>query len=444
MNTDMTQGSPASVLWRFSMPMLLSVVFQQLYNIVDSVVAGRFIGEDALAAVGASYPVTMLFMAVATGCNIGCGVIFSQLFGAKELKRLKTAISTSFISVLALAAFLTIVGLAACGPILNALSTPQNIFSDSAVYLNIYILGLLFLFLYNLCNAVFVSFGDSRTPLYFLIGSSVANIIADVVFVVTFKMGVAGVAWATFMCQGAASLLALFAVSKRIKGIKTEPYSRFSSRELARISKIAIPSILQQSFVSVGNLFIQSLVNSFGSAVVAGYSAAVKLNTFALTGFTTLGSSMSSFTAQNIGAGKPQRVKQGFKAGVGMTVGIALVFFGCYFGLSKEMIGIFITTPSGEALEQGVLMLRIISPFYLAVCLKLIADGVLRGAGCMGSFMVATFTDLILRVILAYVFAPSLGALGIWLSWPVGWIIAAILSLTFYFKGGWKTKSMLK
>lgn len=426
------------------MPMLLSVVFQQLYNIVDSVVAGRFIGEDALAAVGASYPVTMLFMAVATGCNIGCGVILSQLFGAKNLQRLKTAISTSFISVLTLAAVLTAVGFFICKPILKLLATPENIFSDSAVYLNIYIFGLIFLFLYNLCTAVFTALGDSRTPLYFLIGSSAANIAADIIFVVTFKMGVAGVAWATFMCQGAASFLALFAVSKRIRDIKTEPFKRFSVRELARISKIAVPSILQQSFISVGNLFIQSLVNSFGSAVVAGYSAAIKLNTFALTGFTTLGSSISSFTAQNIGAGKPDRVKQGFKAGTVMTMGIAAVFFGCYFVFSKEMIGIFITTPSGEALEQGMLMLRIISPFYLAVCLKLMADGVLRGAGCMGSFMAATFTDLILRVALAFVLSPLLGSAGIWLSWPIGWVIAAVLSLVFYARGNWKTKSLEK
>ena len=200
MITDMSQGRPAAILWRFTIPMLLSAVFQQLYNVADSVVAGRFVGEDALAAVGASFPITMIFMAVALGSNTGCSVIISQLFGAKETARMKTAVSTSVIAILALSALLTAGGFLFCEPLMRLLGTPENVFADSQLYLNVYIGGLTFLFLYNICTGVFTALGDSRTPLYFLVASSLANIVMDVVFVVCFHMGVGGVAWATFLC----------------------------------------------------------------------------------------------------------------------------------------------------------------------------------------------------------------------------------------------------
>ena len=198
---DLTEGKPAKQLWLFSMPMLLSVVFQQMYNIVDSVVAGQCVGEDALAAVGSSYPITMIFMAIATGMNIGCSVIISQYFGAKKLREMKTAISTSLIAVLGISVILTIGGLAFCHPLLGLLNTPENIFADSRLYLQVYLYGLVFLFLYNICNGIFTALGDSKTPLYFLIASSLGNIALDLLFVIEFKMGVGGVAWATFLCR---------------------------------------------------------------------------------------------------------------------------------------------------------------------------------------------------------------------------------------------------
>ena len=314
-------------------------------------------------------------------------------------------------------------------------------FADSQLYLNVYIGGLTFLFLYNICTGVFTALGDSRTPLYFLIASSLANIVMDVVFVVCFHMGVGGVAWATFLCQGVASVLAAWTLFRRLRGVPApERHPLFSWRMLGRIARIAVPSILQQSFISVGNLFIQSLVNSFGSAVVAGYSAAVKLNTFALTGFTTLGNGLSSFTAQNIGAGRPERVKQGFRAGAGMTLCVAVPFIAAFVFAGPQMVRLFLSAPSADALAQGTLFLNIVAPFYVLISLKLAADGVLRGAGCMGQFMTATFTDLILRVILAFLLAPRFGAAGIWMSWPLGWAVAAALSLGFYFTGGWRKR----
>lgn len=229
MVTDMTVGKPARILWAFSLPILCSSIFQQLYNMADSVVAGRFAGEDALAAVGASFPVTMIFMAVALGCSVGCSVVISQLFGGRLYREMKTAVSTSFIAILTLSVVLTVLALIFCSPLMVLLNTPQNIFSDSALYLRIYILGLLFLFLYNISTGVFTALGDSKTPLYLLIASSVGNILLDLLFVAVFQMGVGGVAWATFLAQGAASVLACLVLFKRLKKSRRLGKQRFSA-----------------------------------------------------------------------------------------------------------------------------------------------------------------------------------------------------------------------
>lgn len=214
MNKDLTAGKPQSVLWRFSIPMFVSVIFQQLYNIADSVIAGKFAGEDALAAVGASYPITMIFMAIAVGSNIGCSVLISQYFGAKWYKEMKTAVSTTLLASLTLSAVLTAVGLAGSRGLMIMINTPDNIFADGDLYLRIYIGGFVFLFLYNVATGIFTSLGDSKTPLYFLIGSSIGNIFLDMLFVAVFHWGVAGVAWATFLAQGIACVLALITLKK--------------------------------------------------------------------------------------------------------------------------------------------------------------------------------------------------------------------------------------
>lgn len=436
---DLTVGKPDEVLWKFSIPMFISVIFQQMYNIADSVIAGKFAGEDALAAVGASYPITMIFMAIAVGSNIGCSVVISQLFGAKRYEKMKTAIYTTLISSVVLSAVLTILGLFGTDSLMRMIQTPENIFKDGALYLEIYIGGFLFLFLYNICTGIFQSLGDSRTPLYFLIGSSIGNVVLDTWFVAGFHWGVAGVAWATFLAQGIACVLAFFTLLLRLRNIKTEKKAAlFSLEMLGKVSRVAVPSILQQSFVSVGNIFIQSLINGYGSSVIAGYSAAVKLNTFTITSFTTLANGLSSFTAQNIGAGMTERVKEGFRAGVKMAMLVAVPFFVAFFFLGELMILMFMNEGGSMAMSTGVAFLGIVSPFYFVISLKLMADGVLRGAGDMGRFMIATFTDLVLRVVLAYVLSYWYGTTGIWISWPIGWTVAMVLSVGFYKMGRWQ------
>lgn len=440
MITDMSEGKPHKVLLKFSMPLLLSAIFQQLYNIADTVIAGRCLGEDALAAVGSSFPITMIFMAIALGSTNGASILISHLFGEKKLTDMKTAIFTSFISIGTLSLILTLVGIVFCNPMLEGLKTNADIMEASTDYLKIYTLGLIFLFLYNVATCVFSSLGDSKTPLILLICSSVGNVILDLVLVEWCNMGVGALALATLIAQGIASVAATVILFNRIKKIENKgKYSYFSLNTLKRISRLAVPGILQQSFVSVGNLFIQSIINSFDiTAVTAGYTAAVKLNTFAVTMFTTMAGGVGNYTAQNVGAGKNDRVKSGFRAGLLMAETVAVMCSLICVLMPDQLIGIFAENPTEKVLETGRSFLLIISPFYFTVCAKLIADNVLKGAGTMLFFMTSTMTDLVLRVVLAFILSDMWGVIGVWWSWPIGWGVSCGLALFFYFKGYWK------
>ena len=434
MNKDLTVGKTDTVLWKFCLPLFGSIVFQQMYNIADSLVAGKFIGENALAAVGNSYEITLIFIAFAFGCNMGCSIIVSQLYGAKKYSRLKTAVSTSCISSGIVCGLLMLIGLLGCSPLLHIIHTPDNVFADSKLYLDIYVWGLPFVFFYNISTGIFSALGDSKTPFYFLAASSTANIAVDILFVKAFDMGVAGVAWATFICQGISCILAVITVLKRLNNIKADEKCPLFDWELEKkIAKIAIPSILQQSFISIGNIMIQSVINSFGASVMAGYSAAIKLNNLVITSFSTIGNGISNFTAQNLGAKQFGRIKEGFKSGLKMVWLFCIPFCLLYILLGKTLLLLFMEKGSTEALLTGQQFLWMVAPFYFVVSAKLVADAILRGIGAMWQFMVATFTDLILRVVLAFVFSGITGsALGIWCAWPVGWSIAMVISVCFY------------
>lgn len=440
MNKDLTVGKPGTVLCKFCLPLFGSIIFQQLYNIADSFVAGKFIGDNALAAVGNSYEITLIFIAFAFGCNIGCSVIAAQLFGAKKYNDLKSAVFTSVISSSILCILLMLIGILACDGLLRLINTPEDVFADSKLYLDIYIYGLPFVFLYNVATGIFSALGDSKTPFIFLACSSISNIAVDILFVTAFKMSVAGVAWATFLCQGISCVLALLFIFFRFKKIKTQDKIKiFSVTHLKSFSIVAIPSILQQSFISIGNIIIQSVINSFGPAVMAGYSASVKLNNMVITSLTTLGNGISNYTAQNLGAGEYARIKAGFKAGLKLVWLLCVPIVLLYEVGAEQLVHIFLESTKGEAMDTGVIFLRIISPFYFIVAAKLVSDGILRGAGLMKKFMIATFTDLFLRVGLAEVLSrTALKTTGIWISWPIGWTIAAIISIVFYVKIKWE------
>ena len=432
MTKDLTIGKPGPVLWQFCLPMFGSMIFQQLYNVADSLVAGKFLGETALAAVGNAYEITLLFIAISFGCNIGCSVITAQKFGAKRYGELKTTVYTALIGCGALCAGAMALGLGCLDWLLRLIHTPEDVFDDCGAYLTIYILSLPFVFYYNVATGIFSAMGDSRTPFCFLAASSVANIGMDVLFVAVFGLGVPGVAWATLICQGVSCILAVLLVLRRLRELKcAEKPALFSWRILKQTARVAVPSMMQQSFISVGNMVIQSIINPYGSAVMAGYSAAVKLNNLIITSFTTIGNGMSNFTAQNLGAGRMDRVKEGRMAGLKMVWLLCvpvtvLYFFGC-----DLLVKLFLNSGAAEAMETGHAFLRTVAPFYWVAATKFISDGVLRGRGLMGRFMASTFAALLLRVVLAYAFSGLFGSNGIWYAWPIGWALGTLLSSLF-------------
>ena len=429
---ELTKGHPFKVMLHFSLPLFVSVVFQQFYSLADSMIAGVYAGEDALAAIGASYPVTMVFMSVCFGWNIGISIVTSRFFGASDDKKLCEAVKTALIASIVCSLVLTIAGLLSGKAMLGLLDTPENIFKDSSVYLNIYLLGFVFLFFYNVCNGIFTSMGDSLTPLLLLIASSVANVILDLLFVGRFHMGVAGAAWATFIAQGIVGVISFIVLLRRILRSYGAVFksSRFSGKALGLLIRMSVPSILQQAFVSVGNLFIQSFVNSFESSVCAGYTAAIKLNTFAVNSSFTFGNAMSTYAGQNLGAGKIDRIKSGLRYNVIMNIVLAFLFSAAFLIFALPLISMFMDSEQSTlAIATGVDFIHIVAPFYVFMAVKLSSDGALRGMGKMNAFMISTFLDLLLRIVFSAVLKGPFKATGIWMSWPTGWIIGCVVSL---------------
>ena len=430
---DLSVGNPYKLMWLYSLPLIGSVIFQQRYNMADTVIAGRAINDFALAAVGASYPVTMIFMAIALGCNLGCSVIVSRLFGQKHYTEVRESVSTILISVAVLGVVATGIGIGIGSPIMLLLRTPESILADALAYLYIYIGGFLFVLVYNVCTGIYTALGDSMTPFIFLVASSLGNIGLDLLFVLAFDMGVAGLAWATFICQGLAAVLCMLALLMRMRKIGGDRKPKLFSRKLlAGMCAVAIPSVLQQSFISVGNLFIQALVNGHGELVLAGYTAAIKLNTFFLTTLTTVTGAMSSYVAQNLGAQKPERLKQGLLACCSVCAVMIIPFMVFYLAFPETALLLFTQDVEGEAMTTGVQFLHMVVPFYAVVSVKMLFDAVMRGSERMVAFMITTLFDLVIRVVLCFVFDPGMGMgpYGLWLSWPIGWSAATVLSIT--------------
>lgn len=441
---DMTIGNPAKVVFSFAVPMILGNVFQQLYNIVDSLVVGNFVGSKALASVGASYPIVFLFVAIALGASTGCSVVISQMFGAKQIGEMKTAIYTALFSIMFLSIFLMICGMLISKPILSLLKTPIDILGDAEIYLKIYFLGIVFLFMYNMLTAVFNALGDSKTPLYFLILSSVVNIALDLLFVIQFNMGVAGVAWATLISQALSSTLSLLFLLKKIKDIQSdEPHNLFNVDILKRMGKIAIPSVIQQSIVSLGMLFVQALINSFGSTVVAGYTAATKIDSIAMMPTLNISNAMSAFTAQNIGAKKPERVKKGYHASLAMMAVICILITSILYLFGENFIGMFVDSNTNQdVISVGVEYLKVVSIFYIVMGGMFTTNGVLRGSGDVKAFMTSTLANFFSRVAFAYILSNFIGAKAVWWAIPIGWTVGLSISFIRYKSGKWTKKSI--
>ncbi|MBE7727549.1 MAG: MATE family efflux transporter [Enterocloster citroniae] len=454
---DLTEGKPGISLLLFALPMILGNLFQQLYNMADSMIVGNFVGEDALAAVGASYALTNVFIMVAIGGGNGVSVLISQYLGARQYGRMKTSVSTSLITFLCISLMLGWAGFGFNGLILDVLHTPDNILEQARLYLGIYFLGLPFLFMYNILAAVFNAMGDSRTPLGFLVFSSMLNVALDLTSVTLLGMGVDGVAIATVFSQGISALLLFCILIKRLKGYGTqekEGFKFYDMKMLGKGTRISVPSILQQSIVSVGRLLVQSVVNGFGSAALAGYSAGGRIESICIVPMSATGNAMATFTAQNMGAKRMDRVRQGYRASYiivaffALLIALALGLFkgpliGAFLGGTAGVAGGALGTASVTAFETGTGYLSGVCYFFLFVGLKACADGVLRGSGDMLVFTAANLVNLGIRVFAAFYFAPVWGVAAVWYSAPMGWIANYIISFLRYLTGKWREKRVI-
>lgn len=444
---DMLKDSPGKSLIFFAMPIILGNLFQQFYNMTDSIIVGRFVGENALAAVGASYSLTTVFIMIAIGSGMGASVLISQYMGAKEYYKMKTSVYTALISFLLVSIIMLIFGLLMKERLLIKLNTPSNILSDSVLYLEIYFIGLPFLFMYNVLSAVFNALGKSQIPLYLLIFSSVLNVFLDLYFVIEFEMGVAGVAIATVIAQGisaAASFAILIRTLKNFNDLNEKEVKLYNFSMLEKMVYIAIPSVLQQSIVSIGMLLVQSVVNRYGSSVLAGYSAGMRVESICIVPMIAAGNAISTFTAQNLGAGQIDRVRKGYKVGYKIIIAFAIIICIIISLLHSSIISAFVDPESGkEAFMVGSSYLKFIGFFFAFIGFKAVTDGVLRGSGDMVVFTLANLVNLGIRVFVAFQFAPAWGVQAVWYAVPMGWTANWLISFSRYLTGAWSKKNII-
>ncbi len=460
---SMLTDSPGKSLFFFALPMILGNLFQQFYSAVDSIIVGQFVGEDALAAVGASYSLTTVFIMIAIGGGIGASVIISQYLGAGLLKKMKTSVYTALISFLAVSIVLGTAGLLLSRSILTALNTPENILSDALLYLDIYFVGLPFLFMYNILSSVFNALGNSKTPLYLLIFSSLFNIVMDLVFVRGFGLGIGGAAVATVLAQGISAVVSFCLLLRTLKGYREEEGAAsekaggmdeeeerrgrklFDVQMLGNMIKVAIPSMLQQSIVSIGMLLVQSVVNGYGSSVLAGYTAGTRIESICIVPMIASGNAVSTFTAQNLGAGHPERVKKGYLAAVRMVVAFAVMICLILTFFHGNIVNAFLEEGSEAiAFETGNAYLSFIAFFFICIGLKAITDGVLRGAGDVVVFTLANLINLGIRVTVAFALSPVWGVQAVWFAIPMGWTTNYLISFVRYLSGKWSRKKLIQ
>lgn len=439
-NDYLITENPLKALIVFAIPMIIGNLFQQAYTMADSAIVGRLVGEKALAAVGAAYSLTNIFICVAIGGGMGASVIVSQYFGHGNYGKLKKTVYTALVSFLVISVMLGVIGLAFSKNIMIAMNTPVEVLDMSVTYLQIYFLGLPFLFMYNVLSSMFNALGKSRIPLYFLIFSSVFNIVLDWVFVADFALDVAGVAWATLIAQGVSVLGSFTVLRKELKKLEGASDGIFEAEELLPMAKIALPSILQQSTVSIGMMLVQSVVNSFGAESLAGFSAGMRIESISIVPMAAVGNAISSYTAQNIGAGQLKRVSKGYVQANKMVIFFGVVICVILELFPTQLITLFLGADGSQvAIATGYGYLVFMGFFFFMIGFKMAADGVLRGAGDMKLFTIANLVNLSIRVIMAMTLAPRFGIAWVWYAVPIGWTANFVISYLEYRTGKWKT-----
>jgi len=441
---DLTIGKEGKLIFGFAAPMLLGNIFQQLFSVVDSIVVGNFIGKEALAAVGASFPIIFVMVSLIIGLVMGTTVVIAQYFGAKDFVKVKRAIDTMYISSLVAGVIVTIAGLLLARPILRLLGLPQEIMPQATLYLRIYFSGIIIFFGYNGTSAILRGLGDSKTPLYFLIIATIANIILVLLFVGVFKWGIAGAAYATLLANGIAFGLAIFWLNKTHKLIRFAIRGMHFDREIFIHSvRIGLPTGIQQTFVALGNLALMGIVNTFGTNVIAGFSVASRLDSLAMVPAMSFSQAISTFVGQNIGANKIERIRTGLISTIKMS-GIVTIVTTIVIILWGHLIMSLFTNDS-EVIRIGDEYLTIVSIFYILFTLMFIFTGIMRGAGDTLIPMFFTLISLwIIRIPLAYFLSGKIGAAGIWWAIPAGWFVGLSLVFFYYRTGRWKTRSVVK
>ncbi|CAM2077709.1 MAG: Na+-driven multidrug efflux pump [uncultured Clostridium sp.] len=442
MTNDMTKGNPVKLILLFSIPLLIGNVFQQFYSMVDTIIVGRFVGVDALAAVGATGSMVFLVNGFATGLTSGFAVLVSQKFGAKDENGLRKAVASAVTLTVISVIVVTLVSLIGAKPLLKLMNTPENIMGDAHTYIKIIYGGVVATVAYNLIASILRALGDSKTPLYFLIVSSVLNVILDLVFIINFKMGVAGAAYATIISQGVSAILCLIYTYKKfiILRLKKEDFN-VKRKYYHKHLKIGIPMALQFSITSIGIMTVQAALNVFGSIVIASYTAASKALQLVMQPAITFGVTMATYCGQNLGAKEYGRIKEGVKECTKISIitsiiaGAVLIFLGKYF------VMMFISNPDAEILKYAQQVLDISAIFFIPLGLIFIYRNALQGIGDSFVPMMAGVYELVARAIVAFTLPRYLYFIGICLADPVAWFAAVIPLGITYFR---RIKSLLK
>jgi len=442
---DMTEGNEVSLMIKFSLPMLIGNIFQQFYNMVDSIIVGKFVNANALASIGVTSSISFLFFSLCLGLAVGVGIIIAQYFGARDDKNVKSAIANSIYVIGSTSIFISILGIFLARPVLEFMKTPVEILDDAVLYLQIIAGGTLAVGAYNAMSFILRALGDSKTPLFFLIIASVINVILDLVFVLVFGWGVAGAAIATIISQIAAATGCI------VFAVKTEYYFRLKKEELKvnkniikETIKVGLPVAIQNSTIAFSLLALQNIVNRFGRVAVASYTAVMRIEQLIQQPFNSLGAAMSTFSAQNMGANKIDRIKKGYHKMIFIIAAFALMaFLGAQFG-GRYIMRMFVNEE--DVIALGAKGIRISSCFYFFLGMIYITRGLLNGAGDTVYAMINGFVEVIGRVGFSSIlyFFPVFGVMSIWITTGLTWFITAGASVVRYIQGKWKTKSIVK
>ncbi|TQX66614.1 MATE family efflux transporter, partial [Clostridioides difficile] len=439
----LTTGHEGKSIFFFAMPMLIGSLFQQLYNTADSIIVGRFIGKEAMAAVSGANPIMFLLVAALMGVSLGFSILVSQFYGSGDLKKVKATIDTTYILLFIGSILISILGIVFGGPMLKLMNTPESVFAQSKLYLTIIFSGILFSAGYNSVSAILRGLGDSVTPLYFLIIATILNIVLDLTFIVVLRMGVEGVALATIMAQAVSFIISIIYLNKKHEVLKFKIKGIVYDNKIFKDGlRLGLPSGVQQMLFSIGNMALQFLVNSYGTSAMAAFGAGLRIENFISLPIMNLGSAVSTFVAQNIGAGENERVKKGIRESIKMTLVLAVTVIALILLFRENLIALFNTDK--DVIKIGSSYLFIIGPFFLFIGTSFVLSSAMKGAGDSMFALISSIVSLWLgRLPASYMLSKFFGTDGIWMGIPFGWTLGLIVTVIYYKKGHWKTKAIV-